>query len=370
MRIPKLCWHKTSKQFYVWDGSAKTRLHFGTDPTAARQRYAEWLAGHGGPPALPVASAMVVDDALEAYRRHADQKYTDPRERQRIALALRAVSDLYGRQPAASFKAKAIRDVRARLLTGGTSRSRRYVNKLVRAVQTAWRWLATEELVPAESAASVCLVRALSPGEGGRERPPVLPPAPGAVEAALPHLPSVVAAMLRVQLLTGARPGEVRAMRVGEVSTDPAQPVPLAGTGRTVAALRCGGTVVWMYAPGSHKTLRRGKSRVVPIGPLAQAVLVNLLMGKRPEDPVFHTPTLGCYRADSYARAVARACRAAGIPPFSPLQLRHGAGTAMAEAFDDHTAASVLGHAPGSTATAVYLEQSVRKAAEAAAKIG
>ena len=74
--------------------------------------------------------------------------------------------------------------------------------------------------------------------------------------------------------------------------------------------------------------------------------------------------------ADSYARAVERAAKKAGVPRWAPNQLRHATATAIAEQFDDHTAASVLGHAAGSGATRVYVEQSVKKAAEAAAKCG
>jgi integrase len=211
---------------------------------------------------------MTVNDALEAYRRFAAGRYTDKREANRIGTALAAVADLYGTQPAASFRAKAMREVRARLLTGGKKpRSRRYVNKLARSIQTAWRWLACEELVPAEAAASVGLVRALGPGDGGVERGPVLPPPPGLVERTLPKCPPTVAAMVRVQLLTGMRPGEVCRMTGGEVSRDPGEPVTIAGSGRAVAALRCGGTVVWVYAPGDTRRSAAARSGWCPSDP-------------------------------------------------------------------------------------------------------
>jgi integrase len=369
--LPVLRFHSSTRQFYVWDSTTKRRVYLGSDQKAARDRYARWLADRGGPPTIPPPDRATVADVLEAYRRHADRKYTDRRERNRVGLSIAAVAGLCGNQPAGSFRAKALKDVRGQLLVDGKRpRSRRYVNKLVRSIQTAWRWLASEELVPAEAAVSVGLVRALSAGEGGRERPGVLPPAAGLVEATLPHCPPLVADMLRFQLLTGARPGEVCRMRGGEVSYDPTLPVPLAGTGRTVAAVYCGDAMVWMYAPGGHKTLLRGKARVVPIGPRAQGVVWRYLSGKRGSDVVFVTRRQTAYRADSYAKAVARACRKAGVPPWSPLQLRHAAATDLAERFDDHTAAAVLGHAAGSTATRVYVEQAVRKAAEAAAEMG
>lgn len=369
--IPALRYHRPTRQYYVWIGRLKKRKTFGSDPDVARRQYAQYLAAAGGPAVLPSPDSMTVNDALEAYRRFAKTRYTDRREANRIGTALAAVAELYGPQPAASFRAKALREVRGRLLTGGKEpRSRRYINKLTRSIQTAWRWLAGEELIPAESAASVCVVRALGPGDGGLEREPVLPPPPGLVEQTTPFLPPTVAAMVRVQLLSGMRPGEVCRMRAGEVSTDSTSPVKIPGMGRAVAAVDVAGCAVWMYVPGSHKTIRRGKVRVVPIGPRAQKELSPYLIGKGAGETVFATSAGRSYRSDSYAKAVARACAKAGVEPWSPIQLRHAAGTEVANRFDDHTAASVLGHAAGSTATRVYVEQSVRKAAAAAAEMG
>lgn len=369
VHVPKLCFHKSSGQYYVWNGKTKEREHFGVDPAVARQLYSQWVASNGGQPALPPPSEMRVSHAVEAYRRFAEVRYTDRREWNRIKLAMDQVEILYGQLVASSFRARAFKDVRERFLHGGKkkARSRNYVNKFGKAIQTAWRWLANEEIVPAECAASVRMVPPLKRGEGGKERPPVLPPADGVVVATLAKCPPLVAAMLQVQLLTGMRPGELREMRWCEVSKSPTQPVPLAGTGRTVAAVKCGRTVVWIYAPAGHKTLGRGKARAVAIGPAAQKILKRFAKNK---DYIFRTRLGTQYRGDSYARAVERAAKAAGMPHWSPNQLRHAAATDIAEQFDDHTAASVLGHAAGSSASKVYIEQAMRKAAEAAAKCG
>jgi integrase len=366
MALPILRYHAPTKQYYVWNGKLKKRITFGSNIEVARDRYAQYLASIGGPAPMPLPSRCTVADVVGAYARYADSRYADKRERHRISIALKAVVQMHGTMPASSFKAKAARDVRSALITSGRKvRSRRYVNALMRSVQRAWRWMAAEELVPAESAASVCLVRAMGPGEGGREKAAIAPPQPGVVAPTLLECPPNVAAMLQVQLLTGARPGEICQMRWEEISRDPSQPIPLANTGRTVAAIRCGDTVVWVCAPERHKTMGRGKARVILIGPKAQAILPPVGTGL-----VFPTRRGTAYRADSYATAVARACRKAGVKPWSPLQLRHAAASEIAEEFDDHTAASVLGHAQGSTIINVYAEQSLRKAANAAAKCG
>ena len=89
-----------------------------------------------------------------------------------------------------------------------------------------------------------------------RETDPVLPVPVVDVEATLVHLPEVVADMVRVQMLTGMRSGELVIMRPCDIDrTDK----------------------VWRYTPQRHKTQHYGKTRVVAIGPQAQGVLLKYL---------------------------------------------------------------------------------------------
>jgi len=147
--IPLLRFVRSTRQWYVWIASDKKRLYFGTDPTVARQRYAAWLAGHGETVTEFRHSFATVSEVIEIYRKHAATRYAHDRAATHLlATALSMVVELYGNQPASTFKAKALRDVRQRLLTAGKRpRSRKYANALGKAVQKAWRWLGAEELV-------------------------------------------------------------------------------------------------------------------------------------------------------------------------------------------------------------------------------
>jgi integrase len=58
--------------------------------------------------------------------------------------------------------------------------------------------------------------------------------------------------MIRLQLLTGIRPGELVIMRGVDLDT----------TGP-----------IWLYTPEKHKTAHHGHARVIAIGPLAQAIV-------------------------------------------------------------------------------------------------
>jgi integrase len=66
---------------------------------------------------------------------------------------------------------------------------------------------------------------------GARESPTVTPVAIADDEATIPHMPPVVADMVRVQLLTGCRPGELCDMRMAEL--DRSQPSGKSGSATT-----------------------------------------------------------------------------------------------------------------------------------------
>ena len=79
---------------------------------------------------------------------------------------------------------------------------------------------------------------------------------PAHVAATLPFLTPHLQVMVRLQQLTGMRPGEVD--RGGEA---------------------------WVYRPAQHKTARHGKARPIHLGPRAQAAITEFLLrdGTPPE---------------------------------------------------------------------------------------
>src|SRR5581483_5709251 len=224
---------------------------------------------------------------LNAYDLHIAGRQA-PRELARVRRAIETVMALYGSTPAADFDQLALQAIRLHLLREEDRRlknetrnlSRRYVNHLVKCVQQAWQWLESQKLVPNGAAAALRTVTALRSGDGGREMPLVLAVAPEVVEATLPHCNPVVAAMVRVQQWTGARPGELVTMRPADVSRSPAEKLRVQLPDKNeivVAGLDVASVPVWVYAPATHKTRYRGKYRLIAIGPRAQAVLMPFL---------------------------------------------------------------------------------------------
>jgi integrase len=135
---------------------------------------------------------------------------------------------------------------------------RKSVNKALCQVRALLKFGVRKKLIPAAVLAEAQVVEPLRVGRGkARETAPVVPVDPAIVDVTLPHLPPVVADMVRVQLATGMRPGELCAMRVANLENTSAE--------------------VWMYKPSQHKTAHLGHTRAIAIGPKAQLILKRYL---------------------------------------------------------------------------------------------
>ena len=120
-------------------------------------------------------------------------------------------------------------------------------------IRRAWKWAAKQQLVSATTYHSLLTVDALKAGRtDAKESKPVKPVPEALVNAVQAHVAPQVWSMIQLQLLTGARPGEVCIMRGCDLDT----------SGR-----------VWTYTPKEHKTQHHGHQREIYIGPAAQAVL-------------------------------------------------------------------------------------------------
>jgi integrase len=353
-------------------------------------------------PAASLAVAVTVNELLLAFWRFAERHYrrvdgTCTNELPQFRPTFRLVRELYGHTPAAEFGPLALKAVRQKMIDAGWNR--KLINQRVGRVRRAFKWAASEQLVPAAAYQALTTVAGLQEGRtAAKETGPVQPVGEENVLATLPHLQPAVAAMVRVQLLTGMRPGEVCQLRPCDLDT---------------------GGEVWLFRPAQYKTRHRGKVRVVAIGPKARAVLAAFT----PRDPAeyyfsprrvveeFHasrraarrTPLYPShaarnagvrkpapsrvpadkYTVTSYGRAVGRAVkrvnarrlRAAGgadsaaVPAWHPNQLRHAHATSVRRLFGLEAAQVSLGHERADV-TQVYAEKNLALAARVAAEVG
>ena len=230
------------------------------------------------------------------------------------------------------------------------------------------------------------------------------------VEAVRPYVSRQVWAMIELQCLTGARPGEVLIMRTADLNTS---------------------GEIWEYTPDRHKTEHHEHTRTIFIGPQAK-VRAKAVAEDRPrrvpvqsgggrggaqrrkaeqrksprwpsheqhqarKKAVRHRKARGnCYTPAAYRRAIARACDRAFPHPASsaikkkdltpdqrrelaawrkahrwhPHQLRHSAATRIRRRFGLEGAQAVLGHSElGSTQ--IYAEKNLDAARAIMQEVG
>src|SRR5262245_12508793 len=279
--MPKLTRHKASNRGVVrLDGTDRYCGRWPADldepPAETRATYdrliAEWLANgrrleaetrpggldqsHPGPS---------VNEVLLAFWNHAQQHYRDQDGRPTSEVkeyrdSLRPVRELYDTTPAAGFSPLALKAIRQQMINAGVSRG--VINRRVGRVKRAFKWVASEELVPVAVYQALATVSGLAKSQSqAREAEGVEPVSTEHVSAVLPFLNRHVRAMLELQQLTGMRPGEVCKLKLLEVDRS---------------------AELWVYRPERHKTAHRGKSRLIPLGPKTRALLVGFLVGDRP----------------------------------------------------------------------------------------
>jgi Phage integrase family len=334
-----------------------------------------------------------------------------------IRAALRPLIRECGTVLAANFGPLKLKAVREAMIQSGATR--KSINKHVHRIRLAFCWAVENEMLAPSVYQALTAVRGLRKGRtSAAESKPVKPVPLDLVEAIRPHVSRQVWAMVQVQLLAAARPGEIVSMRAGDLNT--CEPI-------------------WDYAPREHKTEHFDKPRIIAIGPQGQAVLRPFLNESLsdpsggPDTFVFSptdaeterarrrrrqrksamTPSQRARRAKpdgrrrprdrytvaSYRRAIARGCELAfGMPAglrklparltpeerrrrraeaaewrrahcWHPNQLRHSAGTFLRREFGIEAARVILGHSHIET-TEIYAEADLQKAREIMGTVG
>jgi integrase len=326
-----------------------------------------------------------------------------------INLAIGVVQRLYGRTLVKDFDPLTLKACRSEFIRQGLSR--RECNRRTTLIKQAFKWGVEEMLVPPNVYYGLQAVRGLSAGRCEAKDPAPIGPVPEAiVERTIDYMTPTVAAMVRLQLASAMRPGEVVVMRACDLN--------MSGP-------------IWEYRPETFKTEHHaGSSRVIMLGPKAQEVIKpflrtisGYLFSPRQSDaernehrraerksPLWPShvkhqeakkarrgrkATRDQWNVNAYRRAIAWACDGAfphptlaGVLPsamteaekaeletwrkshrWHPNQLRHTAATTIRRQFGAEAAQSVLGHAELST-TEIYAEKNLEAARQIMKEIG
>jgi integrase len=355
--------------------------------SASREAYqrtiGEWKQGRRHLPDAKYTATVI--EVVVAYAKFATTYYRKDgqptNEVRMIKSAIKIARQLYGRTPAINFGPLALKACRGKMIEQDWCRS--HINKQIDRVKRMFKWATENEMVPGTVYEALRCVAGLKRGRTqAREGQKITPISDADILATIEHLPKVVADMVQLQRLTGARPGEICDIRPGDIN-------------RT--------SDVWEYVPGSHKTEHHERPRVIFIGAKGQQILVPYLL--RPADAYCFSPRdadakrrlaqhearkvpMSCgnrpgtnrktkprrtpgekYDRNSYGRAVRRAAEKAGVAPWSPHRLRHSFATEVRKSFGLEAVQVCLGHSRASTSE-IYAQRDFTKAAGVAREIG
>ena len=342
----------------------------------ATAEFNAWLAGVNG---TSVAGVVVGDSAvgysvaelLVAWLKEENERAPDKRTagfRATVADALAPWHDL----PVAAFRSSTLKTLRAGLVAaaGKTGkRGRPYINKIINEIKRVFSWGVVADFVPAEVVENLNCLKSLrkkdAPALRGKR---ITPPAnPEHLAAAIAATVPTIAVMMKLQSLSGLRPDELFRLKWENIDT----------SGN-----------VWTTIFKEHKTAGDDGDaweRKIYFSAEEQALLFNYQesrpepgeafiftprasaaygMARRPghNKPVAHylaaiKPTIkNHFDRHGYYRAIQRACRRAGVPPFTPYSLRHLCAKVTDEKHGREAVAAKLGHKQIDTA-AIYAKR-------------
>jgi integrase len=228
------------------------------------------------------------------------------------------------------------------------------VNRNVWRIKKMFKWATSQELVRPDVYQGLQALAGLQKGRSdAREGKKVLPVDRAVIDATLAQLGSVLADMVRVQLLTGMRPAEVCIVRPADIDRN---------------------GDVWEYRPSHHKLAwRENTDRVVFLGTEAQRILRPYLLRSATSYCFCPRESAGRggerYDTASYRRAIKRAAERANVPAWCPGQLRHTAATTLRKQYGLEASQVILGHRRCDV-TQVYAEKNWELGRQVAREIG
>jgi integrase len=349
-QLPKYCLHKATGRAYVRiDGKM---YYMGKYGSAASRREYDRIIGEfvaNGRQTLYIPGEVLVETLVCRFLDHMERnlKYAKG-TKERIVVLLRLVNELYGKQPVAQFGTAALKAIRQQFIDKNLCRNT--INNYIGDIQRVFEWGCEEEIIPAEIGG---ILRAVRPLKQGRTSAPDYDPVEtvddSVVEKTLQYLRPTYQDMVKVQRLIGGRPQDVLNMRFCDIDRS---------------------RDIWKYTPFTHKTKYKDKIRMLPVGPKAQQILLPYFNADNgTKQFVFVTAKGQPYRHEAYATAISRACKKAGVPRWTPNQLRHTAGTEIRDKFGIEYAQAALGHASIKT-TEIYAQVNYEKAEKVAREIG
>jgi integrase len=199
---------------------------------SSKQKYAKliraWLSARETPPddrpetpSLPISDRPCIGEIILRFLQYASAYYKpnhgENREAGCIADALQVLRECgYGGEPADAFRASDLKKVREAMVE--KKWSRKYINSQVNRVKRMFGYAVEEDWLSGSVYHGLLAVRGLRKGTPGVRETAKIKPIPIAhLKAVLAKAQPMIKAMILFAYYTGARPGEVCALRLGDL---------------------------------------------------------------------------------------------------------------------------------------------------------
>ena len=362
-KLPKLQYHKATKRFLVQIKGKKHYLGYGDNPKKppldVTSHYNEAVRKLLGGEPVSIAESLEKLTVVELVVRHqewATKRYLRSNEADCFRHAAQHLVKMFGRTPAEAFGPRRLAELRSHLegvyrKNNGERLTRQGINKTISKIKQIFTWGVSQEIVKPDQLTALRTLPPLLEGHTtcpeANQKPPV---EDSVVRTTLPFLCGQVKALVSLQRLTGMRPGEVCRLVMDHLDTSREE--------------------YWVYSMRLHKTTHHGKRRSIILGKAAIEILklwvrsdslplfspsermnslresqrIDLKRDRRKKQPR-KVPGVQ-YTTQSYGKAIVMACKANGIPEWSPNQLRKANATEVLERFDVSHASAMLGNSP------------------------
>lgn len=334
-KIPKLCRHKRRGHAYVVDPETGRQVYMGAWGTVdANQKYSAWVAEFtrrnrpvtvaslSAPRSIGELAGRWLEYCGTTYRR------ADGRPTGEIHACIRAAELLksVANQAIESLTRADLLNIRQQLVEQNLSKQtiKHYISRICR----CFRWGSDREWVDTDQALRLERLPPLRGNEGRLAK--VLRGIPRRhIFQIYRHLKPNWKPLFLWHLLTGQRAETSLSVTIEDLD-------------RT--------RIPWVYTPAQHKNLAKGLPLTIMVGPRARKTLEPfiwqakkglLFPGRSASGAAYRGPR----QYSGYASAMATACKSAGIPHYTPRQVRHTAATFLVQKLvPEAIIGAILGH--------------------------
>ncbi|MGY8732481.1 MAG: hypothetical protein ACKVK0_10105 [Pirellulales bacterium] len=177
----------------------------------------KWMLeqSRGAPDTPNLTSPLTLSELCDMYTAYVKERYPKDSQYNYRCMVLWVTKD-YGEHPAGDLNGSQIDGLQQKMVAEDLTR--RYINDITKMVKRMYKWAYGRSHVPEATYRRLEVVEGIGKGRlGARDNPPIRPVSDDVIEKTVRQLPTLVAAMVRFQRLTGCRPQDVCNLNEAEI---------------------------------------------------------------------------------------------------------------------------------------------------------